>query len=91
MQLHGYDVYADKLQVVIKASVQWTWKVSKKSWREDFTCTIDFDELLKVKAYSVKSNPPEENCIMRAIDECKENFGPHSTVSRPLAGMLIHN
>jgi hypothetical protein len=65
---HTCDVRADKQQVVVKASVQWTWRVSRKSWREDFTCTLDFDEMLKVKGFLVSSNPPEECCVMRAVD-----------------------
>ena len=65
---HKCDVRADKLQVVVTASVQWTWRVSRKSWREDFTCTLDFDELLKVKGFVVASNAPEAFCVMRAVD-----------------------
>jgi hypothetical protein len=68
MQLYQCDVYADKLRVVIKASVQWTWRASKQSWREVFTCTLDFDELLKVKGFVVESSPPESSCVMLATD-----------------------
>jgi len=68
MRFHDCHVYADKSQVVVKASVQWTWRVSKRSWRENFTCTLDFDERLKVKRFIVVSNPPEESCVMLAID-----------------------
>jgi len=68
IRFYKFDVHPDKLQVVITASVQWTWKVSKKSWREDFACTLDFDEWLKVKGLVVRSNAPETSCVLLAVD-----------------------
>lgn len=68
MRFYECHVYADRSQVIIKASVQWTWRVSRRSWRENFTCILDFDEWLKVKGFVVKSNAPEDSCVLLAID-----------------------
>lgn len=76
MQFYNCDVFADQMQVVMKASVRWTWKVSKKSWREDFTCTLDFDEGLKVKRFVVRSNPPASTCVMLAVDSTTVESAP---------------
>jgi len=68
IQLHQCDIDVDKQQVIIKASLQWTWRRSKNSWMEEFTCTLDFDDRLKVKGFIVKSSPPENTCVMLAVD-----------------------
>jgi hypothetical protein len=69
MQIHEYTDDADKRRVVVKANVRWTWRRSKKSWREEFTCTLDFDEWLKVSKFVVESSPPEHNCVMLAVED----------------------
>lgn len=68
MRFHDCIVHADKSQVVIKASVRWTWRMSRRSWLEEFTCTLGFDENLKVKSYIVETNSTEDSCVMLAID-----------------------
>jgi len=69
MQIYECTEDADKQQVVVKAGVRWTWRRSKKSWREEFTCTLDFDEWLKVSRFVVESSPPENNCVMLAVED----------------------
>ncbi|KAJ7250040.1 hypothetical protein B0H12DRAFT_1052525 [Mycena haematopus] len=56
-------------QVAVSASVQWTWRSSGRSWREDFLCTLDYDDNLKVIGMIVETTSPSGTCIMRAIDE----------------------
>lgn len=69
MEIHEYTVDADNQRVVAKASIQWTWRRSKKSWREEFTCTLDFDDWLRVSTFVVESNPPENSCVMLAVED----------------------
>jgi hypothetical protein len=69
MQIHECSADVDNLQVFIKAGVQWTWRRSKKSWREEFTCTLNFDEQLKVTRFVVESSPPKMSCVMLAVDD----------------------
>ncbi|KAG6917305.1 hypothetical protein DXG01_003146 [Tephrocybe rancida] len=54
--------------VVFEGSITWKWKKSGRSWVEDFTCTIAFDELLKIVSYAVRTNSPLKTCLMRAKD-----------------------
>jgi hypothetical protein len=68
VQLHECTIDEDNRRVVATATTQWRWRVSGESWREDFTCTLDFDERLKVTGFIVHSSPPETNCIMHATD-----------------------
>lgn len=69
MKFDEWIVHSNELKVVIKADVRWTWKVSKRSWREVFTCTLNFDEHMKVKGFVVKTDPPKSTCVMHAVDK----------------------
>ncbi|KAJ7858161.1 hypothetical protein B0H13DRAFT_1475108, partial [Mycena leptocephala] len=55
-------------QVAVNASVQWTWRSSGRSWREDFLCTMDYDDHLKVVSIVVETTSAPGTCVMRAID-----------------------
>jgi hypothetical protein len=68
MRLHSCHVLPNASRVVLTASVTWTWKQSGRSWTEDFTCTLDFDEQVKVKAFAVQTLSGEQTCLMRAVD-----------------------
>lgn len=67
-QRHSLVVHEDTRQVVVTASVTWTWKASGKSWREDFTCTLGFDENCKVISFVMKTTSGPGTCVMRAVD-----------------------
>ncbi|KAF8074049.1 hypothetical protein FPV67DRAFT_784034 [Lyophyllum atratum] len=54
--------------VVFEGNVTWTWKKSGRSWVEDFTCTLAFDELLKIVSFSVRTDSEIQTCVMRAKD-----------------------
>lgn len=54
--------------IVLEGSVTWTWKKSGRSWVEDFTCTLAFDELLKIVSFSVRTDSEVKTCVMRAKD-----------------------
>lgn len=60
--------YEETAQVVVIASVKWTWKASGKSWREDFTCTLDFDDNAKVTSFIMQTDSGPGTCVMRAVD-----------------------
>lgn len=68
MQIHWTKVDLEKSSVVVRASVRWTWKISGNSWREEFTCTLGFDEQAKVKQFIVESDVPKSSCVMHAVD-----------------------
>ncbi|KAJ7160185.1 hypothetical protein C8R46DRAFT_956385 [Mycena filopes] len=68
-QLHSRAVVeGTKSQVVVTASVKWTWRLSGRSWREDFSCTLEYDDSLKVVEMIVETNSPQGTCVMRAVD-----------------------
>lgn len=68
MQIHSTRVDLEKSCVVLRASVRWTWKISGNSWREEFTCTLGFDEQAKVKRFIVETDIPKSSCVMHAVD-----------------------
>lgn len=68
MQKHECCVYFESKQVIVRASVRWKWKISGNTWQEDFTCTLDFDDHLKVKSFVIKTSSAENTCVMRAVD-----------------------
>lgn len=68
LRKHQMDVSLDARRVVAKASVIWKWKKSGRSWQEDFTCTLDFDETMKIKSFVIKTDSAPETCVMRAVD-----------------------
>ncbi|KAJ7578191.1 hypothetical protein C8J56DRAFT_969277 [Mycena floridula] len=65
---HSLVVKEDTMQVDVAASVKWTWKASGKSFREDFTCTLDFDEHAKVTSFIMNTTSGPGTCVMRAVD-----------------------
>jgi hypothetical protein len=67
-QRHDMVVRPEVRQVVARASVIWTWRHSGRSWKEDFTCTLDFDDQLKVKHFLVRTTSPPSTCVMMAVD-----------------------
>jgi hypothetical protein len=82
---HETNVFPEAQQVVTKASVIWTWKHSGRSWTEEFTCTFDFDDQLKVKRFLVRTTSPPGTCVMMANESYEEevpqvspSFGPFS-------------
>lgn len=68
MELKECTAYSAESKVVMKANVRWTWRVSKRSWREEFTCTLHFDENKKIKSFVIKTDPPKASCVMHAVD-----------------------
>jgi hypothetical protein len=62
-------------QVAVNASVQWTWRSSGRSWREDFLCTLDYDDQLKIIGMIVQTNSAPGTCVMRAVDEDPQDTG----------------
>ncbi|KAK7462351.1 hypothetical protein VKT23_007951 [Stygiomarasmius scandens] len=61
--------------VVLTASVQWKWKCSGNSWQEDFTCVLEYDDLVKVTSFVVHTDSLPETCVLRAIDPVLERSG----------------
>ncbi|KAG6889849.1 hypothetical protein C0992_003828 [Termitomyces sp. T32_za158] len=66
------DSYARN--VVFEGSVTWKWKKSGRSWVEDFTCTLVFDEVLKIVNYVVRTDSASQTCLMRAKDVDDSSF-----------------
>ncbi|KAL0946787.1 hypothetical protein HGRIS_012960 [Hohenbuehelia grisea] len=65
---HRTDVYEGANRVVIFASVHWQWRTSGRSWREDFTCTLEFDDHLKIKTFVILTESSPQTCVMHAVD-----------------------
>jgi hypothetical protein len=51
----------------------WTWKRSGRSWREDFTCTLVFEDsdpaALRILSFMVITESAPGTCVMHAVDE----------------------
>lgn len=62
------EVNEEMRQVIVTASVRWTWKASGVSWKEDFTCTLDYDSSVKVVSFVVRTDSSANTCVMRAVD-----------------------
>lgn len=62
------EVDVCKRRVTIPASVTWTWRKSCRSWKEDFTWTLDFDDSLKISSFIIRTMSSPGTCVMRAID-----------------------
>lgn len=70
MELHGLPIVdAGEKQVKMVASVTWTWRRSKRSWVEEFTWTLDYDEQLKIICFIVETTSPRGTCVMKAVDD----------------------
>lgn len=68
MQKHSVQANTTDRTVVVKASVTWMWKKSRRSWREEFTCTLGYDEHCKIVSFIVRTESGPGTCIMRAVD-----------------------
>lgn len=68
--MHRHSIRADPAlrRVVVSASVTWMWKKSGRKWNEDFTCTLDYDEGLKIVSFIVTTESGTSTCVMRAVD-----------------------
>ncbi|KAJ7740222.1 hypothetical protein DFH07DRAFT_778450 [Mycena maculata] len=73
MEIHGRTV-ADQ-QVVVNASARWTWRTSGRSWKEEFVCTLDYDEHLKVVRMIIETKSGPGTCVMRAVDSDRLESG----------------
>jgi hypothetical protein len=69
MQSQFVSADLDARRITFTGSVTWTWKKSGRSWREDFSCTVAFDEALKITHFGVRTESDTKTCIMRAVDE----------------------
>ncbi|KAJ7696690.1 hypothetical protein B0H17DRAFT_390030 [Mycena rosella] len=67
MKIHERTV-VDPHRVAVTASVQWTWRLSGRSWREDFLCTLEYDDHLKIVGMIVETRSAQGTCVMRAVD-----------------------
>ncbi|KAF7298660.1 hypothetical protein MIND_00813200 [Mycena indigotica] len=54
--------------VTVHGSVGWTWRLSRREWTEKFTCTLEYDDNLKVVGMVVETTSPPATCVMRAVD-----------------------
>jgi hypothetical protein len=74
-KLTTHTVFPDPAhaRVVVKGSVVWTWRRSGRSWQEDFTCTLVFEdsdpEALRILSFMIITESGPGTCIMRAVDE----------------------
>ena len=68
IQRHEMLARPECRQVVAKASIIWTWRHSGRSWKEDFTCTLNYDDQLRVKHFFVRTTSPPSTCVMMAVD-----------------------
>ncbi|KAF8625987.1 hypothetical protein AX17_006711 [Amanita inopinata Kibby_2008] len=66
--LNSTDADPNTSTVTADASITWTWRHSRRCWREDFICTICFDESLKIISLNVQTVSEPETCVMRAVD-----------------------
>ena len=67
---HAVAVDPLSRRVLVKGSINWTWKKSGRSWQEDFSCTLVFDDSdpLKIAQFVVKTENGAQACVMRAVD-----------------------
>jgi hypothetical protein len=68
IQLHSQVVSKGSRSVTTTASVTWRWKKSGRTWNEDFTCTLEFDDHLKICNFLVTTESSPSTCVMRAVD-----------------------
>ncbi|KAJ7679925.1 hypothetical protein B0H14DRAFT_2422985 [Mycena olivaceomarginata] len=55
-------------RVVISASTKWTWRLSGRSWTEEFLCMLDYDDNLKIIGMIVETTSAPWTCVARAIE-----------------------
>ncbi|KAH6912967.1 hypothetical protein BKA70DRAFT_1265645 [Coprinopsis sp. MPI-PUGE-AT-0042] len=62
------QLFGERRRAVIDASVTWVWRQSGRRWTEDFTCTLDFDDALKIVSFLVATESGPGTCVMTAKD-----------------------
>ncbi|KAF8654681.1 hypothetical protein AX16_003471 [Volvariella volvacea WC 439] len=67
-RVHSVHIDPSSRKSIISASVTWMWKKSRRSWTEDFTCTLEYDENYKIVSFLVCTNSGPGTCVMRAVD-----------------------
>lgn len=73
LQQHSFTADVPERTVVLVASVVWTWKRSGRSWVEDFTCTLVFDDAAKIVSLTVRTDSGPGTCVLRAVDAASSN------------------
>jgi hypothetical protein len=73
LNIHTVVPHPAQARVIAKGSVVWTWKRSGRSWREDFTCTLVFEDsdpaALRILSFMVITESAPGTCVMHAVDE----------------------
>ena len=54
--------------VTADASITWTWRRSRRRWREDFICVLTYDDSLKITSLNLQTVSDPETCLMNAVD-----------------------
>ncbi|KAF9533201.1 hypothetical protein CPB83DRAFT_846037 [Crepidotus variabilis] len=65
-ELPQVDVEARRVE--LEASAVWKWKTSGRSWTEDFSWALEYDEKLKITSFIVTTTSEPTTCAMRAVD-----------------------
>ena len=68
MTKHEQHIDPEHARVVVRASIQWQWKRSGRSWTEDFILTLDYDDNLKVTSFVISTESDDSTCVMWAVD-----------------------
>ena len=50
------------------SSIRWTWRANGRSWTEEFTCILGFDEFAKITRFEVRTESEPGTCVMCAVD-----------------------
>jgi hypothetical protein len=79
--LHSSSVIPDSHTVTTSASVTWRWKKSGRTWNEDFSCTLEFDDHLKICDFVITTESSPTTCVMRAVDTDTDTPSPRSPSS----------
>lgn len=64
--------YEDRREVIIRASIRWTWKASGRSWVEEFTARLKYDDDIdhpRVVEFLIRTESESGTCAMRAVDK----------------------
>ncbi|KAF8904933.1 hypothetical protein CPB85DRAFT_1316303 [Mucidula mucida] len=56
------------MRVIVTGSVDWIWRASRSCWREELTCTVDFDRNLKIVTLVFLTTSDKSTCVMQAVD-----------------------
>jgi hypothetical protein len=85
---HTTHVYSAYSRVAATASIVWRWNSSGHIWTEDIHCTFEFDNALKMKSFIVKTQSPENTCVLRAVDRA-ESFSPQASPAQDASTQLF--